>query len=373
MNLLGGSMLFYPLQINGVAYFKQTNPRDYIVFGIGIMVVVLILIIVNIVKRKYNPKALGGSIDSSSIGHFSGFTLRHLANNFGLDHDQTKMLEFVLKNDGVTDLEKSLASANLLDRHFKHAFHIIERTSSTDTEVQEKLSLLFSTRNILDSSSGGEGISSTRNIPENASAVLNIAQDSFPVRIVSSRGESLVVENPKNALGTPVRLPRGGKVTLSFFTKSSKGFSFESRILGTSESAEGPVLQLLHSSQMKQLSKRRFRRRQGVIPSTFYYVFVEDSGRKNEKKMVVDKRRLTGNIMDISIGGCSVKTGISVPSGTRLKLEFMYSDSLTAAVLGQVLRTNRTGMSTIMHIKFLKVPRRSLNAINALVYEYADI
>jgi hypothetical protein len=87
--------------------------------------------------------------------------------------------------------------------------------------------------------------------------------------------------------------------------------------------------------------------------------------------MVVDKRRLTGTIMDISIGGCSIKTNVSIPSGTLLKIECSYDD-MNIATLGQVLRTNRTGMSTIMHIKFLRVPKRSLNTINALVYEYAE-
>jgi hypothetical protein len=100
-------------------------------------------------------------------------------------------------------------------------------------------------------------------------------------------------------------------------------------------------------------------------------VYVEE-GRRREKKLVVDKRRLTGNIMDISIGGCSIKTNILVQTGSRLKIEFIHSDNFNVAVLGQVIRTNRNGISTVMHIKFLKVPRRSLNAINALVYEYAD-
>jgi hypothetical protein len=105
---------------------------------------------------------------------------------------------------------------------------------------------------------------------------------------------------------------------------------------------------------------------------SFYFVYVEDAGHKKGKKMVVDKRRLTGNILDISIGGCSIKTNVSVPSGTRLKIEFTYNNGMNVAALGQVLRTNRAGINTIMHIKFLRIPRKSLNVINALVYEYVD-
>jgi hypothetical protein len=57
-----------------------------------------------------------------------------------------------------------------------------------------------------------------------------------------------------------------------------------------------------------------------------------------------------------------------------LKIEFDYSQSpVPLAVLGQVLRINRSGItSTIMHIKFIKIPRKSMNAINAIVYEYGD-
>jgi hypothetical protein len=369
--LTGIPLRLYPLQMP-FSTWKQTNSRDIIIFFVGLGIFILILIIVNIIKKKYNPPALGGGISNgTSNRHFSGFTLRRIANDVGLNRDQTKMLEYVLKNDAVVDVERSINSPTLLDRHFKRSYRIIERTASTEEEAQERFALLFSTRNALESTGGSGGtISSTRQIPEKSAAVLSTGQDSYAVRVISSKGDNLVVDNPQNALGTPVRLPRGGKVVLSFFTKSSKGFSFETRVLGGADSAEGPILQLVHSSQIKRLSQRRFRRRQTSISADFFFIRVEEHRR--EKKMVVDKRRMTGNIMDISIGGCSIKTNVAVPSATRLKIEFAPTGEVNIAVLGQVLRTNRTGISTIMHIKFLKVPRRSLNTINALVFEYAD-
>jgi hypothetical protein len=76
--------------------------------------------------------------------------------------------------------------------------------------------------------------------------------------------------------------------------------------------------------------------------------------------------------MDISIGGCAIKTIAPVSSGARLKIEFVMGDDVQVAALGQVLRTNRTGMNTFLNIRFLKVPRKSMNTINAFVYEYAN-
>jgi hypothetical protein len=363
----------YPLQFQMQDFYKQTDPRDAIFFLVGVGILIIVLVTVNFIKKRYNPPAMGrGITNSAQVRHFSGFTLHKIANTAGLNRDQARMLEYVLKNDNVIDVERSVNSSTLLDRHFKRTYRIIERTANTEEEVQDRLSLLFSTRNLLEhAGSKGGSVSSTRQVPEKSAAVLTIGQESYPVKVVSAKGDNLVVENPQNALGTSIRLPRGGKVVLSFFTKSSKGFSFETRILGSAESAEGNVLQLVHSSQIKQLAQRRFRRRQAVIAANFYFVHLEESGHRREKRMVVDKRRLTGNIMDISIGGCSIKTNVPVTSGTRLKIEFAANDS-NAAVLGQVLRTNRTGTSTIMHIKFLKVPRRSMNAINTLVFEYSD-
>ena len=367
----------YPLQSNldGFANTfkaKTSSSREAIIFVIGVAAAIAILIIVNVVKKKYNvPSLTGAPAAAQAPRRFSGFTLHRLASNLGLDRNQVKMLDFVFKTDNVADPEQSVNNPALLDQHFRRAYRVIERGSNTDAEAQERLAVLFTTRNILESNAGGGNINSTRQVPDNTSAVLGVEGQSYPLRVLSAKGEHLVVENPQNALGSTVRLTRGAKVTLSFFTKSSRGFSFESRVVGPTETKNGPALQLVHSSQIKRLSQRRFRRRQAVIASNLFLVYAEQ-GRKGEKRLVVDKRRLTGNILDISIGGCSIKTAAPINSGARLKIECNQGGNTPIAVLGQVLRTNRSGASTIMHIKFLKIPRKSMNAINAFVYEYAD-
>ncbi|MDR0403065.1 MAG: PilZ domain-containing protein [Treponema sp.] len=354
-------------------FYKETRPQDAIVFVAGITVLILVFIIANIVKRRSPAANSGSGSGVSGPKRFSGFALHRIAANIGLDKDQTKMLEFVLKNDGVADIERSLNNPNLLDRHFKRAYRLIERNANTEEEAQNRLAILFATRNILENSGGaGGGAASTRQVPENTAAVLTTGNDSYPVKVLSSKGENLIVENPHNALGSPVRLPRGSKATLAFFTRSSKGFAFETRIVGTSDSGDRPVLQLIHSSQRKQLSQRRFRRRQEVISCGFFLVKVEDTGRKKHQRMIVDKRQIKGTIMDISLGGCSIKTNAAIPSGTLLKIVFDYTGFMSVAVLGQVLRTNRSGVSIVMHIKFLRIPRRSMNAVNAIVFDYSN-
>ncbi|MCL2068084.1 MAG: PilZ domain-containing protein [Treponema sp.] len=373
------SLLLYPLQMEVSDFWKSksSNNDAALIFIIIVAVIIAAVIIINLLKKgapaisRPGPKAKN---NSPWVGqrHFSGFALNRLSRNIGLDSDQTKMLDYVLKNDGVIDAERSVNSPNLLDRSFRRAYNTIERTANTDEEAQQRLALLFSTRNVLDNSSGAGTLSSTSKLPDNITAVLSIGNDKYPVKVLSTKGDSLNVECPENVLGSPIKLPRGSKLSVVVFTKSNKGFSFETRVLGVSTAQGDNVLQLAHSSHVKRLAQRRFRRRQALIACNFYFVHVDGAGRSAEKRLIVDKRRLTGNIMDISVGGCSIKSTAPVSGGAKLKIEYVNRENYTVAALGQVLRTNRTGINTISHIKFLKVPRKSMNIINAFVYEYSN-
>lgn len=366
----------YPLQSiqPGDFWSKGTEGTHAEFFFVGVGIIVMVLIILNLVKSKIKTTDVVGSKSAinSRPRQYSSFTLHRITAELGLNREQTKMLDYVLKSGGVTDPARLLNSPSLLDRHFKRTYRLIERNSASEEELNERLSVLFSTRNIIESNAGGANertAASTREVPSNATAVLTVGKVNYPVRVVSSRGESLMVEHPATNSGNLIHFTKGSPASLAVFTKSSKGFSVETRILGSGNTAEGPVLQLAHSNKIRKLSSRRFRRRQTLIATGFYFVYPPED--KNQK-MTIDKRRFSGNIMDISIGGCSIKTSTPVNSGQKIKVEFTRDDNSTIAALGEVLRTNRTGINTIMHVKFLKVPRRSLNSINAMVYEYTD-
>ncbi|MDR2923021.1 MAG: PilZ domain-containing protein [Treponema sp.] len=362
----------YLLRVDVSSFWKteKASSNDAYFFLIGIVVIIGALIIINFLKKrspgKRRPVLSSSAGTGSGQKHFSGFALYRAVSGIGLDRDQTKMLDYVLKTDDVVDVEKSVNSPALLDRHFKRAYQKIERTAGSEEEAQQRLALLFSTRNVLENTSGNN-ISSTLQLPENITAILNVGKEKHPVKVISAKSDALNVECPQNTLGTAIKLPKGSNLNIVVFTKNNKGFSFSSRVLGSSTTHGVQVLHLAHSKQLKQLSQRRFRRRQAAIPTNFFFVYAESGG----KRLVVDKRRLTGSIMDISAGGCSIKTTMQVSGGAKLKIEFVEGD-VSVAALGQVLRTNRSGINTIIHIKFLKVPRKSMNTINAFVYEYGD-
>ncbi|MDR1839948.1 MAG: PilZ domain-containing protein [Treponema sp.] len=356
--------LLYPLQ-NAVSDFwreRSSSTENAMYFGIILTISITVIIILNLFIKKGS-----GNKPESRSGRklFSGFAFHRLARSIGLNREQIKMLDFVFQIDDVTDPEKSISTPTLLDHSFRHAYRVIEQTSSA-AELQHKLSVLFSTRNILENSTIG-ALSSTNEIKEETKLIINSGRDKFNANVIINEPEFFGIETPKNVLGSHMKITKGTRLNVLFFTRNNKGFSFETRVLGYSNIHGHHTLKLAHSNQLIYLSQRRFRRRQTVIACFMNLIYFE--GSKKKQRLVVDKRRLSGNIVDISVGGCSIKTTAPVQVGVRFKIEFEQGDN-TLAALGQVLRTNRTSIATIIHIKFLRVTQKSMNLINAFVYDY---
>jgi hypothetical protein len=354
-------------------YWKEDNPIEgYILLGIA-GGLILIALVAGFVRNGINTGAgPGGAKSAATPRKFNFFTLRRIAKNYGLNRDQTRLLEFIFRSNEVGDPEQVMKNAALLDKYFKHAYRAIEQTSKTEEEVQQRLVSFFSLRNAIEAAAVPGSAASTK-LAGNTAAVLSTGKESYPVRVISAQGTSVVVENPKNALGTPVKIANGSRVTLSFFTKSSKGFAFDSKVTGVTGTSRGPELQLSHSGEAKPLAQRRYRRKQVTTGCVLYVVVVETvkAGRKKVSKLVVDKRRFVGTVQDISIGGCSIKTSAPVQIGERIKLDIDHGGGSALTVLGQILRTNRAGVTgTIIHVKFIKIPRKAFNNINALVFGY---
>jgi len=370
--------ILYPLISASDIQFghKESNPQEVITLIVVLVVVFALFLFLNFIRKKPSIPGGSGAAKASSGGggggggFFARLAVHKMARNIGLSGEQIKMLDFVFKTDQVLDPEKSFVTPALLDRHFRRAYRVIQQTSRNDEEVQYRHAVLFSTRNMLESRVSG-GISSTRQLRDDTSVIINVnnGKEKYEVLVLSTNGENLAVESPQNALGSSVKLQKGTRINALLFTKNNKGFSFESHVTGYNTVHGKNALLLAHSNKLKFLSQRRFRRRQIVIASNLYLVYVEGSGKK--QRLIVDKRRLTGNIADISVGGCSIKVKAPVQVGARMKIEFTQGD-FSVAALGQVLRTNRTGAATVIHVKFLKVSRKSMNMINAFVYEYSN-
>jgi len=358
-----------------VAYLRSNNnPVVVIALGVVLGAVILFVLVSNIIRSGLGV-GKGMTKGSGSPRRFSVFSLHRISRTHGLNRDQSKVLEYVLKSNSVIDAERTVANPSLLDKHFKQTYRQIEKNSPSAEDAQQKMSMLFSTRNAIEMyHNTSPGPASAQQLSNGMEAVLSANQASYQVKVISSQKNNVMVECPCTSVGTKVRFARGTRAQLSFFNKANKGFSLNCQILDTENTSFGPALVLSRSHEVKAMTKRRFRRKQTSLDCDYYMVHLEETKKKKPPKLTIDKRRIPGVITDLSIGGCAIKTQNSVPAGSRLKIDFdSFQASAPIAVLGQVLRINRTGLSySIMHIRFLKVPQKAMNTINALVFGYKD-
>ena len=176
------------------------------------------------------------------------------------------MLNFVLKTDEALDPQRSLSSTELLDRHFRRAYRVINQPADDNPETQNRLALLFSTRNTLENTSIGGGITSSRQIKEETVLTISYNKEKINVKVhPSAKGDFLAVDVPKTVLGSQIKIAKNTKVNILFFNKGNKGFTFETRVMGYSILFGHSVMMLAHSNNLNFLSNRRFRRRQAVI------------------------------------------------------------------------------------------------------------
>jgi len=356
------------------SYLRSNNNPAVVIPLLAVLGALVLFVLISSIVRNGMGMGKGMTKGSGGTRRFSIFTLSRISRIHGLNRDQAKVLEFVLKSNGVIDAERTVANPALLDKQFKQTYRQIEKNSPSPEDAQQKMSMLFSTRNAIEmyhNTSPGPA----QQLSTGMEAVLSANEASYQVKVISAQKNSVLVECPCTSVGTKVRFARGTRAKLAYFSKANKGFSFNCQIQDTENTSFGPALQLSRGNEVKAMTKRRFRRRQMALDCGYYMVHLEETKKKKPPKLTIDRRRILGTITDLSIGGCAIKTQNSVPAGIRLKIEMeSFSGSGSIAVLGQVLRVNRSGLSySVMHIRFLKVPQKAMNVINAMVFDYKEI
>jgi hypothetical protein len=121
----------------------------------------------------------------------------------------------------------------------------------------------------------------------------------------------------------------------------------------------------------KHSTLRRYIRKEASIScncSLVNEVDIKQNG-KTVKKLVLTHTVFQGTIINISAGGCAIKSSLKIKAGIKLKIDFTLGKS-KAAVLGEIIRINRDVAGSIFHIRFLQVLPKSFCVINAFIFDY---
>jgi hypothetical protein len=359
------------LQLNPSAFWSQGDSNSaWMGWVIGIVLVLVVAMAV-IIQSQRSPRASGPSGFA-----FDKQKWRQAAREVGLKEDELLFLEIYAKALSISNSEATLRNEVRFEAFFKDAYRYIDKSSNSEAEAEANKATLFAIRGRLTrKSTAGSRLHSTDQLVKGTIiSFITPTEESYPTIVVSSGSQGLAVEPIMDAVGVPIKFKHGLKISCFFYNKAHQGFQFTTKVAGMGRIEGRELLMLSHSEEVSALPSRKSQRRAAQVPCTFFHVDVttkKESG-KDQSSAKVDTASFTGTVTDMSAGGMAIQSFSPFPAGAFIKVSLDPGGGRQTA-FGKVVRINRLrDTGGIMHVQFVKISRKSLNAIMSFVYGYSD-
>jgi c-di-GMP-binding flagellar brake protein YcgR len=353
-------------------FLSSPDTRSIWIFIIIVAVFIGIIVLGGLLSRRRTR-----NLDPEHRRRYGRYVFQRMAKNIGLQKHHIEILEYLIRVCGVRQPYLLFSSTGLLDDVMKKGIYALhQNTKLKEEERERRLTYLFQIKQIIERNARkGVGVRSTIMMrPGQSVTITTETGRQYSTRVVSRMRDMVAIAAATDGAGNQIRWTRGTRLKINFWRESDAGYAFESKVLGY-DKIKGSVCVLVHHAKtLRREQQRRYRRSPIHRPCFFYPVLIVDSGsgRRAEKKAVVQAtRRLLGNLIDISAGGCSINSVYPLKTGDLCKIEFELARRQRITVFGKVKRIRRSGFrASVMHIMFTKLSSHYLNQIYLYVYDY---
>lgn len=349
-----------------VPTLKQGDPRSNI---IGVIVFVGFFGILILAGSRGN-----GQKGASARGGRKAF--KRAAAARGLDRREISLLQQVASQANSAPV-RLLQSAGALDSALKRTFSSLENDPHPGVDKEARKLQLYRLKQKLErSGSGGTGnYGSTKQITLGQQVTVQDEEGNrYQSKINGNLQKNLSLTVPVDARGNQVRWKKWTKLKIYFWKANGQGYSFQSKVLGYNVLRGVSSLFIQHSGSVNREQQRRYRRKEMNRPAYFYPVKVitAGSGKNIQKKAIVEHKKATlATVIDISAGGCSMKSNYPLGKGELVKIEFDTRKGNQVTAYGKVRGMAKSRpIGGVMHIQFTRLSRSNLNRINSYIYEF---
>jgi c-di-GMP-binding flagellar brake protein YcgR len=370
-------MMYLPMMQRLLPSIKSSNSTENWV----VLVVIAAIIVVIVIASKFSG---AGKKSSGSAGmggkaapkKFNRRSFHRRGVSMGLTKVQANTLANLVERYKPGNPYLVFSHGNHLDALLKKAIGQIEtQVSSEQVKEAQKTTIYRIKQTIERNANKGKSFSSTNTIPSGQSIALSPETGGrFQSKINTNLRNYLSATVPTDSGGAQVRWKKWTVIKVFFWKKNGQGFNFDSKVTGYSVIRGVPSVLLQHSSKVKQAQQRRFRRKDISRPAYFFPVKIVPVGigKKAKKRALVEKDRGSlGTLIDISAGGCAIKSTKPISKGGLIKLQFETADSQSIWCFGKVISFRKgSPMGGTMHVIFTKVTNKNVNSINSFVYDY---
>ncbi|PKL07836.1 MAG: hypothetical protein CVV51_12045 [Spirochaetae bacterium HGW-Spirochaetae-7] len=352
-------------------FWKKDDPKEDMLFFVIVGSIILASIIWSLVKAALSGKGI--SFGSGESKGFSRSAFRRKAEDYGFSEGEAEFLEFYARKLGATSPQAVFGNKSQLDSFMKNTFKYIEQHAETETLAEEQKHQLFAIREALGARvSSGAAVRSTRQLKARTPlSIVTSKEAHYSTVLVVNEPKALYLEPALDAFGSPIRFGFGTKLMLYFYSGNHVGYSFQTRSRGMSDIDGKRFLTVSHSDRIKPLPARRHQRSEVRISGRFYLMHVHAAKDKGKvvKTVQIERAAVAGIIIDLSGGGLSMQTMSPASPGEFVKVEFDLGIGPRMAY-ASVVRVSKTRNGSLMHMKFVRASRKTVNEIRSVVYGY---
>ncbi len=365
-----------PLLQRVLPSIKSSSGSENWITLVVIAVVVVLIIVVSAVRRGSSSSGSGSGGNGSGPAKFSRRTFTRKAAAYGLSKVQANTLANLVEKYKMKSPYAVFTSSNQLDALLKKSISEIETQVASDQVKEAQKVTIFNIKQIIERNSGkGKSFTSTNTLPNGQSITLSPEGGGrYPSKINTNLRNYLSATLPVDESGTQLRWKKWTPVRVFFWKTNGQGYNFDTKVTGYSTIRGVPSVLLQHTNKVKQAQQRKYRRRELSKPAYFFPVKVipVGVGKKAKKRAIVESDRGSlGTLIDISAGGCAIKSTKPIPKGGLIKLQFETGMGHSIWCFGKVINIRKSGVAGgIMHVAFTKVTHKNLNSINSFVYDY---
>lgn len=365
------SALFFILQ-TPLPTLQQGNTTSTLI-AVGVFGLFILFLVV--AGASGNNRRGAVSASGSRPKKFSRRKFRRHASSRGLSRGEMQLLENMIRRFRIQSPYGLLNNGPVLDNTLKKSLKEIEDSPmDPDEKEAQKLTLYRIKQKIERSTRGVKPPDSSRQLKNGQKISISVNDVRYDCKITSNLQKSFGVSVPIDRSGTEIRWKKWTKVEVFFWRSNGQSFSFNTKILGYNMIRGISSIFLQHSTSIKEARQRRYRRKSMERPAYFYPIKIISTGlgKSSPRKAIVDGKRGTlGTLLDISAGGCSLRSSYPLGSSELLKIEFETSQRQKVTVFGKVVGMDRMNPpGGIMHIMFTRISRANMNRINSYIYNF---
>lgn len=284
-----------------------------------------------------------------------------------LTPNEKNLLWKICEENSVKNLYVELKNEEFIDSIFRKEFEQIK-------DDENKTDLLFSIRNKIDfHKSSTMKINSSTVIPTNQNMTLLLNEDRYELTLIENTKEGLILSTPKDILGNEINIPALTKINLIFSLTNNVAYEMTSRIIRYQTRVIKEMI-TTHSKDISILHRRNFTRLPFNTECIFSAVQIVTGGEKKEVEVEYRplEKKHAGILTDISADGCCIETELPIRANQYIYAEIQIQANLVSKIIGKIVATeiNKKNNMHILHIKFIKIDKKTKNTIFSIIYNY---